>query len=163
MTLTTFDEALCRKIEPNVSTTAERARALQTLTDVGVPTVAWLTPILPFINDTSENLLSVLRMLKDAGVRGVLFFGAGLTLREGSREYFYARLDRLFPGLKEQYARAYRLRYEIPSPDNDRLCRLFHDFCEENGLMHDNDQIFAYLRAFDDPSAGQRSLFDGLI
>lgn len=163
MTLTTFDEVLCRKIEPNVSTTAERARALQTIADAGVPTVAWLTPILPFINDTSENLLSVLRMLKCAGVRGVLFFGAGLTLREGSREYFYARLDRLFPGLKEQYARAYGLHYEISSPDNDRLCRLFHDFCEENGLMHDNDQIFAYLRAFDDPSAGQLSLFDGLI
>lgn len=128
MTLTTADEALCRKIEPNVSATLERARALQTLADAGVPTIAWLTPILPFINDTPENLLSVLRLLKDAGVRGVIFFGAGLTLREGSREYFYAQLDRLFPGLKERYARTYGLRCEIPSPDNDRLCRLFHDF-----------------------------------
>ncbi len=163
MTLTTFDEALCRKIEPNVSTTAERAHALQTLADAGVPTVAWLTPILPFISDTPENLLSVLRVLKDVGVRGVLFFGAGLTLREGSREYFYTRLDRLFPGLKARYARTYGLRYEILSPDNDRLCRLFHVFCEENGLMHDNDQIFAYLRAFDDPSSGQLNLFDGLM
>lgn len=116
MTLTTADEALCRKIEPNVSATLERARALRTLADAGIPTVAWLTPILPFINDTPENLLSVLRLLKDAGVRGVIFFGAGLTLREGSREYFYAQLDRLFPGLKERYVRTYGLRYEIPSP-----------------------------------------------
>ncbi len=163
MTLTTFDEALCRKIEPNVSTTAERARALQTIADAGVPTVAWLAPILPFINDTPENLLSVLRLLKDVGVRGVIFFGAGLTLREGNREYFYAQLERHFPGLKERYARAYGLRYEILSPDNDRLCRLFHDFCEENDLMHGNDQIFAYLRAFDAPSSGQLSLFDSQI
>lgn len=160
MTLTTADEALCRKIEPNVSATLERARALRTLADAGIPTVAWLTPILPFINDTPENLLSVLRLLKDAGVRGVIFFGAGLTLREGSREYFYAQLDRLFPGLKERYARTYGLRYEIPSSDNDRLCRLFHDFCESNNLMHDNDQIFAYLRNFPDPPSGQLSLFD---
>ena len=163
MTLTTADEALCRKIEPNVSATLERAHALQTLADAGIPTVAWLTPILPFINDTPENLLSVLRLLKDAGVRGVIFFGAGLTLREGSREYFYAQLDRLFPGLKERYARTYGLRYEIPSPDTEHLCRLFHDFCEENGLMHDNDQIFAYLRAFDDAPPEQLSLFDGLM
>ena len=163
MTLTTFDEALCRKIEPNVSTTAERARALQTLADAGVPTVAWLTPILPFINDTPENLLSVLRTLKEVGVRGVIFFGGGMTLREGNREYFYAQLDRLFPGLKERYARTYGLRYEIPSPDTEHLCRLFHDFCEGNGLMHDNDQIFAYLRAFDDAPPEQLSLFDGLI
>lgn len=160
MTLTTADEALCRRIEPNVSATLERARALQTLADAGVPTIAWLTPILPFINDTPENLLAVLRLLKDAGVRGVIFFGAGLTLREGSREYFYAQLDRLFPGLKERYARTYGLRYEIPSPDNDRLCRLFHDFCESNNLMHDNNQIFAYLRNFPDPPSGQLSLFD---
>lgn len=163
MTLTTFDEALCRKIEPNVSTTAERARALQALADAGVPTVAWLTPILPFINDTPENLLSVLRTLKEVGVRGVIFFGGGMTLREGNREYFYAQLDRLFPGLKERYARTYGLRYEIPSPDTEHLCRLFHDFCEGNGLMHDNDQIFAYLRAFDDAPPEQLSLFDGLI
>ena len=160
MTLTTADEALCRKIEPNVSATLERARALRMLADAGIPTVAWLTPILPFINDTPENLLSVLRLLKDAGVRGVIFFGAGLTLREGSREYFYAQLDRLFPGLKERYARTYGLRYEIPSPDNDRLCRLFHDFCESNNLMHDNDQIFACLHAFPDPPSDQLSLFD---
>lgn len=160
MTLTTADEALCRRIEPNVSATLERARALQTLADAGVPTIAWLTPILPFINDTPENLLAVLRLLKDAGVRGVIFFGAGLTLREGSREYFYAQLDRLFPGLKERYARTYGLRCEIPSPDNDRLCRLFHDFCESNNLMHDNDQIFACLHAFPDPPSGQLSLFD---
>lgn len=160
MTLTTADEALCRKIEPNVSTTLERARALQTLADAGIPTVAWLTPILPFINDTPENLLAVLRLLKDVGVRGVIFFGAGLTLREGSREYFYAQLDRLFPGLKERYARTYGLRYEIPSPDNDRLCRLFHDFCESNNLMHDNDQIFACLHNFPDPPSDQLSLFD---
>ena len=163
MTLTTFDEALCRKIEPNVSTTAERARALQALADAGVPTVAWLTPILPFINDTPENLLSVLRTLKEVGVRGVIFFGGGMTLREGNREYFHAQLDRLFPGLKERYARTYGLRYEIPSPDTEHLCRLFHDFCEENGLMHDNDQIFAYLRAFDDAPPEQLSLFDGLM
>ncbi|MBP0981866.1 MAG: radical SAM protein, partial [Oscillospiraceae bacterium] len=60
MTLTTFDEALCKKLEPNVSTTRERFEALCRLRDEGIPTVAWLCPILPFINDTEENINGIL-------------------------------------------------------------------------------------------------------
>ena len=60
MTLTTYDEELCKKIEPNVSTTKERLEALKILRDEGIPTVVWLTPILPFINDTSENTETIM-------------------------------------------------------------------------------------------------------
>ena len=161
MTLTTLDEALCRKLEPNVSTTRERFEALMRLREAGIPTVVWLCPLLPFLIDTEENVAGLLDLCAQAGVRGVICFGMGLTLREGNREYFYQQLDRLFPGLKEQYARRFGLAYELMSPRNDRLMALFHQTCERCGMMHDNDQIFRYLHAFEEKRrAVQLSLLD---
>lgn len=161
MTLTTYDEDLCRKLEPNVSTTHERFDVLMELKRVGIPTVVWLCPILPFINDTTENIMSILNYCIEAKVYGVICFGMGLTLREGSREYFYRQLDRLFPGMKSQYIRTYGMQYQLNSPNNCELMRLFHRVCEENGIVHDNEQIFEYLRAFDEKNSDiQLSLFD---
>ena len=161
MTLTTCDEALCRKIEPHVSTTRERVEALKELRKAGISTVVWLSPILPFLNDTEENIRGIVEHCVDAGVRGVICFGMGLTLRDGNREYFYRQLDRLFPGMKERYIRAYGSRYQLLSPRNGELMELFHTLCEEGGLLHDNGEIFAYLSAFEDIRAGAlTSLFD---
>jgi DNA repair photolyase len=89
-----------KKIEPNVSTTKERFEALLTLRDAGIPTVVWLTPLLPYINDTEENLLGILNYCKKAKVYGILCFGIGVTLRDGNREYFYAQLDKNFQSSK---------------------------------------------------------------
>ncbi len=161
MTLTTYDEELCRKIEPHVSTTAERFATLMRLREAGIPTVVWLSPILPFINDTRENIAGILELCEEAGVYGVISFGMGLTLREGNREYFYKQLDCLFPGLKEKYVRTYGNQYEIASPDNRRLMRLFHQTCEESGMLHDNEKIFQYLHTFEEKGEGrQLSLWD---
>lgn len=161
MTLTTADEKLCKIIEPNVSTTKERVRALRILHDEGIPTVVWLCPILPLLNDTEENISEILNMCIDTGVRGVLCFNMGLTLREGNREYFYRQLDRSFPGLKEKYIRMYGNNYEINSPNDVRLMALFRETCRNNGIMHDHRQIFAYLNQFEDKNEGQQlSLWD---
>lgn len=161
MTLTTYDEELCRKIEPNVSTTGERVAALKSLRDAGIPTVVWLSPILPFINDTQENIEGVLELCAEAGVYGVINFGMGLTLREGNREYFYKQLDRLFPGLKEKYIKTYGNRYEIDSPNDRHLAQIFHQKCDVYGLVHDNDAIFRYLHTFEEKGSGrQMSLWD---
>lgn len=161
MTLTTCDEELCRKIEPHVSTTGERFEVLKKLRDAGIPTVVWLSPILPFINDTAENITGILEMCAEAGVYGVLCFGMGLTLREGNREYFYRQLDRLFPGLKEKYMRTYGNQYEIASPDNRKLMKLFHQTCAERGMLHDNGEIFRYLHTFEEKGVGrQMSLWE---
>ena len=149
MTLTTYDDDLCRKIEPNVSTTSERFEVLKQMRDAGIPTVVWLTPILPFINDTEDNISGILDMCMEAKVYGIICFGMGLTLREGNREYFYRQLDRLFPGLKDRYIRTYGNQYVVSSPHNDSLLRLFHQRCEENGIVHNNDRIFKYLSEFE--------------
>lgn len=150
MTLTTCDEDLCRKIEPNVSTTRERFEVLKQMRDAGIPTVVWLCPILPFINDTKKNIEGILDYCIEAKVYGVLSFGMGLTLREGNREYFYHQLDLLFPHLKEKYMQRYGNQYAIDSPNSAELMRLYHQKCEQNGIVHDNKQIFEYLNAFEE-------------
>lgn len=159
ITLTTADEKLCRIIEPNICTSEKRFEVLKTLRDNGIPAVVWLSPILPYINDTRENIESILNMCVEAKVRGIICFGMGLTLRDGSREYYYSQLDRHFPGLKERYIKEYGNRYEIPSPNSEKLMRLFHNTCEKNEIMHNNDEIFTYLRKFEEkPPFEQLSL-----
>ena len=148
MTLTTFDEDLCRIIEPNVSTTKERFEALCALRDAGIPTVVWLTPLLPFINDTEENLRGILEYCIRAGVRGIVCFGMGLTLRDGNRQYFYKKLDRHFPGLKEKYERTFGTAYDIPSPNASRLWKIFGETCHKHGIETRADEIFSYLYTF---------------
>lgn len=159
MTLTTHDDALCRIIEPNVSVTSERVAALETLRDAGIPTVVWLDPILPFLNDTEENITGILESCIAAEVKGVLCFNMGLTLREGNREYFYAMLDRHFPGLKARYIRVYGNRYELNSLRNKELMELFHHTCEKADILHDIRQIFTYLHTFERKER-QISFFD---
>lgn len=161
MTLTTYDESLCKIIEPNVSTTKERFEVLKVMRDNGIPTVVWLSPVLPFINDTEENLRGILGYCVEAKVHGIICFSMGLTLREGNREYFYRKLDEHFPGLREKYHRTYGYSYVVPSADNDRLMRIFHSECEKHGILHNNDEIFRYMRTFEtDRQAEQLSLFN---
>lgn len=161
MTLTTYDEDLCKKIEPNVSTTRERFEVLKKLHDAGIPTVVWLSPILPFINDTEENISGILDLCIEAKVYGIICFGMGLTLREGNREYFYRQLDRLFPGMKEQYIQTYGNQYIINSPNHDKLMSLFHQKCDRNGIVHNNEQIFQYLNTFEEKqTTTQLTLWD---
>ena len=158
-TLTTFDEKLCRKIEPHVSSTRERFEMLLRLKEAGIPTVVWLTPILPFINDTEENLLGLLDYCVRAGVKGILCFGFGVTLREGDREYFYAALDRDFPGVKQQYIRAFGNAYICNSPNNAKLMEKFTRVCKEHNILYKSDDVFGYLWTFE-PKQEQISLFD---
>lgn len=158
ITLTTADDNLCRIIEPNVSTTTERVEVLYRMRDEGIPTVVWLSPILPFINDTNENLLKILEVCIEAKVKGILCFGFGVTLRDRNRDYFYKQLDKHFPGMKERYIRSFGDSYVCNSPNHDWLMSLFHRVCEEHRIMHHPDEIFSYLRAFESKQE-QLSLF----
>ena len=161
MTLTTYDERLCKIIEPNVSTTKERVETLIKLREAGIPTVVWMTPILPYINDTEENIRGILNYCKEAKVKGILCFGMGLTLREGNREYFYSKLDKYFPYLKDKYIREFGNSYVINSRNNYRLMKIFRDFCENEKIMYDYNKIFSYLNTFEEKEISkQLSIFD---
>ena len=161
MTLTTYDEELCKKLEPNVCTTKERVQVLMEMKKRGIPTIVWLEPFLPFINDTEDNLRGLMDYCIEAGVYGIMNHGMGLTLREGNREYFYEQLDRLFPGMKERYIETYGNSYEVNSPDSDRLMKIFTKLCEENNIVYDKEELFRYMREYKNKQVGtQMSLFD---
>ncbi|MBO4637115.1 MAG: radical SAM protein [Clostridiales bacterium] len=159
MTLTTYDDDLCSILEPNVCNTKRRIEVLHKMKERGIPTIAWLTPILPFINDTEDNVRSILNACVDAGVRGVIDFGMGLTLRDGDREYFYDALDRHFPGLKDRYIRTYGYAYEIPSPNSRELTALLRDICRSSGLMYKPEDCFAFMNDLPEKN-DQISIFD---
>ncbi|PWM38871.1 MAG: radical SAM protein [Clostridiales bacterium] len=159
VTLTTWDDQLCRILEPRVAVTTQRLEILRRCKKLGIPTIVWLCPLLPFINDTEENLSRILEACAENGVAGILNFGMGVTLREGSRDYFYRQLDRLFPGLKAHYIRAFGLSYEIPSPRSDALFRYFTDFCSRHGICHNPSEIFQMLHSFPETREEQLTLF----
>ena len=159
MTLTTYDDELCRIVEPNVCTTKRRIEVLEEMQRRGIPTVVWLSPILPFINDRSENVGKILSECVRVGVKGVICFGMGLTLREGDREYYYAALDRHFPGLKKQYMDTFGNAYQVPSPHETELMSLFNSVCRENRILCSPDDCFAYLHEMPKKER-QMSLFD---
>lgn len=148
MTLTTYDEDLCKILEPNVCTTKERVQVLKILRENGIPTIVWLSPVLPFINDTKENIEGILDDCIEADVYGIICFGMGLTLREGNREYFYRALDKKFPGMKEKYHERYGYSYELPSERSQELMKLFRDKCHENHIVCDLEECFRYLHEF---------------
>ena len=147
MTLTTWDPTLCRIIEPNICDTQRRIEVLEEMRRRNIPTVVWLTPILPFINDTEENILPILEACARVRVKGIICFDMGLTLREGDREYYYAALDRHFPGLKARYISAYGNAYELPSPNRDQLMKLFEDFCRARSILYRPEDCFSYMNA----------------
>lgn len=146
ITLTTYDDELCRIIEPNVCNTKRRIEVLEKLQERGIPTVVWLTPILPFINDTEENVKAILEECIRVGVKGIICFDMGLTLREGDREYYYAALDKHFPGLKQQYIQRYGNAYELPSPKSRELMSLFRNTCKAHGIMYSPEECFQYMQ-----------------
>ena len=150
MTLTTYDDDLCRIIEPNVCNTKRRIEVLEKMQKRGIPTVVWLTPILPFINDTEENITAILRECVRTGVRGIICF---------DMEYYYKALDRHFPGMKERYIRLYGNAYEIPSPRAKELMRMFHKICKDSGLLSTPDECFQYIQELPERYT-QISIFD---
>ena len=159
ITLTTYDDDLCQILEPNVCNTKRRIEVLEEMQKRGIPTIVWITPILPFINDTEENVSSILEECARVAVKGIIDFGMGLTLREGDREYYYAALDKHFPGMKQRYIQRYGNSYELPSPNANVLQGILHRICKENGMLSNPNDCFRYMNELPDKYQ-QMSLFD---
>ena len=159
ITLTTFDDKLCKILEPNVCVTSERVKVLKECLVRQIPTVVWLDPFLPYINDNFENLCSLLNICAEVNVKGIICFGIGLTLREGNREYFYKALDKNFPNLKQKYIEDFGNSYEVTSPNNKELMNYFYSFCRERKIICSINDVFSYLHEFPKMDDGQLELF----
>lgn len=160
MTLTTYDDDLCAILEPNVSRTSERLSVLRTMRDEGIETVVWLSPLLPWINDTLDNVTNILNACIEAKVKGMIWFGAGMTLRDGNRAYYYQKLDEHFPGLRSRYEQRFGNRYVIMSENHEALDKLVREKCEAHGIMHDPNEIFAYMATFPEKHPYQQLSMD---
>lgn len=150
ITLTTYNEELCKILEPNVCSTKERVEVLKVMRDYGIPTIVWLDPILPWINDTEENIRGILSYCIEAKVHGIICFGMGLTLRDGNREYYYSCMERHFPGLKQEYIKTYGNAYEITSKKNMELMNVFIDICKKNGMLYKPEDCFSYMKEYEE-------------
>ncbi|WP_405274797.1 hypothetical protein [Methanobrevibacter sp.] len=139
---------MCRIIEPNVCPTSKRVEVLKKLNENNIPAVVWLSPILPYINDTENNINSILDYCVDTNVRGVLNLDMGLSLRKGNREYFYKKLDENFPGLKEKYVEEFQDRNFIYSINNRKLKGIIKDRCQKHGMLYKQEDIFDYMHEF---------------
>ncbi len=132
-TITTADDALCRKIEPGAPPASKRFAAMRVLADNGIYTGVTLMPVLPFIEDTEENILAIVEQAHAAGAQYILA-SFGMTMRDRQRAYFYAQLDRLFPDVRPQYERRYGERYSCPAPNAARLEKIFRERCAQLGI-----------------------------
>jgi DNA repair photolyase len=132
-TVTTADDQLSRRLEPGAPVSSRRLAALRRLNQRGILTGIALMPVLPFIEDTEENIRAIVRMGHAAGARYILP-AFGMTLRDRQRTYYYDKLDRLFPGLRPRYEKSFGERYSAPARNARHLGQLFAELCEQLGI-----------------------------
>ena len=133
-TITTADDELARKLEPGAPLPSQRFRAMQVLAANGIHTGVTMMPILPFIEDDEENIRKIVSSAAACGAQYVIPWFA-VTLRDRQRAHFYAQLDCLFPGMREQYQKAFGERYECRTRNADRLEGIFQGLCQQYGLV----------------------------
>lgn len=157
LTITTSDDALCRKIEPNVTVSSDRFKAIKKLSDNGIFTGILMMPVLPFIEDTEENIERIVKLAHENGAK-FIYPALGMTLRGNQRDWYYKKLDELFPSVKQKYIKYYRNSYECHSLKSKELWNLFKNECNRFGILYKmNDIIKAYKGGYEHR---QLSLFD---
>lgn len=156
ITVTTAEDELCQKLEPNVAVSSKRMAAIKELADNGIFTGLLLMPVLPFLEDTEENISAIVQLASENGAK-FIYPAFGVTLRQNQRDWFYQKLDELFPALKQKYIRQYSNAYECHSPHAEPLWQLFIKECNKAGILYKmQDIIQAYKTGYDDR---QLSLF----
>ncbi|MFV0401492.1 MAG: radical SAM protein [Oscillospiraceae bacterium] len=134
--ITCADDATCQKIEPAVSTSTQRFRAVEHLAKNGIPTGVLIDPLLPYITDTEENVRELVKKAKHHGA-SYIYISTQVTMSGGQREYFYEEAEKHFPGTAETYRQKYKEYYYCRSPHAKKLWSVFAEACEKEGLLYD--------------------------
>lgn len=148
ITLTAADDDLCKIIEPNVCPTSKRVEVLERLDENNIPAVVWISPILPYINDSEDNINAILDYCIDSNVKGVLNLDMGFSLRQGNREYFYEKLDENFPGLKDRYDDEFGDAEFIYGKNYRKLKGIIKKRCQKHGMLYEQKDIIDYMHEF---------------
>ena len=146
-TITTSSDELSKMIEPNVCVSSKRFQAIKILSDNGIFAGIMMNPVLPFITDSEENIKKIVKLAHESGAKFIHTY-MGMTLRENQRDYYFKKLDILFPGLKDKYIKYYGERYNCVVPDYKRLYKVFTDECDKYGILYNmKDIISAYKKS----------------
>ncbi|MBE6024236.1 MAG: radical SAM protein [Cellulosilyticum sp.] len=148
VTITSCNDELSRLIEPNVCPSSRRFETLRKVADAGIFCGVLMMPILPFVEDTEENIIGIVNQAAECGVQ-FIYPAIGMTMRLGQREYFYQKLEEEFPGIKQKYEKQYGTSYYCTSPNVKRLWSIFTAECKKCGLLYKMpDIIAAYQSGF---------------
>ncbi len=148
ITITTADDALCRKLEPNVALSSQRFKAIRELSSQGIFAGVLMMPVLPFIEDTEDNINSIIELAQKSGAK-FIYPAFGVTLRQNQRDWYYKKLDELFPTIKDKYIKHFGNSYECRSPKAKELLGLFKKKCNESGILYKmNDIISEYKKPY---------------
>ena len=157
ITITTCDDELCKKIEPNVAISSKRFAAIKELSDQGIFAGILLMPVLPFLEDNEENIRGIIRFAYESGAK-FIYPAFGVTLRQNQRAWYYKKLDEQFPALKQKYIQQFGNSYECHSPNAKALWQLFQKECDIRGILYRMEDIInGYKQGY---GGTQLSLFD---
>jgi len=132
-TLTTVDEALAQKVEPSAPRPSQRLKAMKQLSREGIYTGVAMMPILPFLQDSRENITSIVRQAKLHGAQYIIP-AMGMTLRDRQRSFYYKGLDVHFPGLCAKYRKMFGEQYSCNPPHYKQLVEHLKKLCGRYSL-----------------------------
>ena len=134
--ITCSDDEMCRKIEPFAPTTTERLKAIEHLTQNGIVAGVLMDPVIPYISDTEDNVLEMVKKAKHYGA-DYMYMSTQVTMSDGQREYFYQEAERHYPGISDKYKERYKTYYYCRSPQGKRLWHIFAEACERENICYD--------------------------
>lgn len=150
ITITTCDDELCKKIEPNVGEASKRFSAIKELSDNGIFAGILLMPVLPFLEDNEDNIMGIINLAHENGAK-FIYPAFGVTLRQNQRDWYYKKLDENFSGIKIKYLEQFKNDYECRSPKAKELWQMFKRECDKLGILYKmNDIIKAYKSGYED-------------
>ncbi len=139
-TITTPKDELSKIIEPNVCVSSKRFETMKKLSENGLFTGILLTPVLPFITDSEDDIKKLVRLAYENGAK-FIYTTMSVTLRENQRDYYYNKLDKHFKGLKEKYIKYYGDRYNCLVPNYRKLYKIFTSECDKYGILYNMKDI----------------------
>ena len=139
-TITTPHDDLSKIIEPNVCPSSKRLEAIKKLTDNGIYAGIMLNHVLPFITDKEEDIRLLVKLAHEHGAKFIHTY-MGMTLRENQRDYYYEKLDKYFPNIKEKYINYYKNSYNCPVPNYKKLYKVFTEECDKYKILYNMKDI----------------------
>ncbi|MCI8394106.1 MAG: radical SAM protein [Bacilli bacterium] len=157
ISITCADDEMARRVEPFVPSSKRRFEVLKKLREAGLYVGVLMTPVLPFLTDTEDNIREIIKKGKKADAK-FIYTKMGMNLRTNQRDYYYQKIEELYPGLSSDYEAVYGRKYLCSSLQYRHLMELFLNLCHQNGILTEMEDIIAdYKKVI--PMNEQISLF----